>query len=109
MTCIRPVWQLAELEGDLFNVGGLDIHRKQITSDYLAMITREVRRGRVARLTGRICGLVGPAGAPGRSRRATQRPPAATSARASPRPITPGLLDAAHQQLAARSWSCGTT
>ena len=48
VTCIRPVWQLAELEGDLSSVGGLDIHRKQITSDYLAMITGEVRRGRVA-------------------------------------------------------------
>jgi hypothetical protein len=29
-------------------VGGLDIHRKQITVDYLDTVTGEVQRGRVA-------------------------------------------------------------
>jgi len=29
-------------------VGGLDIHRKQITFDYLDTVTGEVRRGQIA-------------------------------------------------------------
>ena len=37
-------------------VGGLDIHRKQITFDYLDTETGQVRRGQVFRRTGRICG-----------------------------------------------------
>ena len=37
-------------------VGGLDIHRKQLTFDYLDMVTGEVSAGRSPRLTGSICG-----------------------------------------------------
>jgi hypothetical protein len=29
-------------------VGGLDIHRKQLTFDYPGIVTREVRRGQIA-------------------------------------------------------------
>jgi hypothetical protein len=38
------------------NVGGLDIHRKQITFDYLDLVTGEVKCGQVTRLTGSISG-----------------------------------------------------
>jgi transposase len=36
-------------------VGGLDIHRKQITFDYLDTETGQVRRGQIARPTGSTC------------------------------------------------------
>ena len=36
-------------------VGGLDIHRKQITFDYLDTETGEVRRGQIAPADRRIC------------------------------------------------------
>ncbi len=49
-------------------VGGLDIHRKQLTFDYLDTVTGEVRRGQVARPTGGTCGL-GWRGSLGRDRR----------------------------------------
>ena len=37
-------------------VGGLDIHRKQLTFDYLDTVTGEVKRGQISRPTGRTCG-----------------------------------------------------
>jgi transposase len=36
-------------------VGGLDIHRKQITFDYPDTVSGEVRRGQIARPTGLTC------------------------------------------------------
>ena len=71
-------------------VGGLDIHRKQITFDYLDTATGEVRRGRSPRPTGRTCapGWPGsPAGTMPRSRwRAV--PAGGTSRRSWPRPAS---------------------
>jgi hypothetical protein len=37
-------------------VGGLDIHRKQITFDYPGTVTGQVQRGQITRLTGSTCG-----------------------------------------------------
>jgi hypothetical protein len=37
-------------------VGGLDIHRKQITFDYLDTATGEVRRGQIVPANGSTCG-----------------------------------------------------
>jgi hypothetical protein len=37
-------------------VGGLDIHRKQITFDYLDTVTGRLSGARLPRLTGSICG-----------------------------------------------------
>jgi len=37
-------------------VGELDIHRKQITFDYLDTVTGEVKRGQIAQRTGSTCG-----------------------------------------------------
>jgi hypothetical protein len=37
-------------------VGGLDIHRKQLTFDHLDTVAGEVRCGQVTRLTGSISG-----------------------------------------------------
>jgi hypothetical protein len=36
-------------------VGGLDIHRKQITFDYLDAETGEVKRGQVCMRAGAVC------------------------------------------------------
>jgi len=40
-------------------VGGLDIHRRQLTFDYLDTVTGQVRRGQVARPTGAGSALIG--------------------------------------------------
>jgi transposase len=46
---VRALWVPAELEEvPMPIVGGLDIHRKQITFDYLDMVSGEVRRGQIA-------------------------------------------------------------
>ena len=55
-------------------VGGLDIHRKQLTFDYLDTVTGEVRAGRSPRRTGGICARGWPAGSRTRARsRSRQR------------------------------------
>jgi hypothetical protein len=36
-------------------VGGLDIHRKQLTFDYLGTVTGQVRRGQVSPAAGCTC------------------------------------------------------
>ena len=51
-------------------VGGLDIHRKQITFDYLDTATGEVRRGQIATADGSIWRVAGgPVHRPGRALR----------------------------------------
>ena len=69
-------------------VGGLDIHRKQITFDYLGTVTGQVRRGQVssadrvhlrawlARFAGREDVAFAVEGAPGRCAPLVTRPPA---------------------------------
>ena len=50
-------------------VGGLDIHRKQLTFDYLDTVTGEVRRGQIAPAgPGAPAGLAGTVRRPGRRR-----------------------------------------
>ncbi len=48
---VRPFSELEEVPMPI--VGGLDIHRKQITFDYLDTVTGQVRRGQIARLADR--------------------------------------------------------
>ncbi len=54
-------------------VGGLDIHRKQITFDYLDTVTGEVRRGQIAPADrGHLAAWLA-AGSPGRTRTSRRR------------------------------------
>ena len=46
-------------------VGGLDIHRKQLTFDYLDTVSGEVKRGQIPRPIGRTAVLAGAVRRPG--------------------------------------------
>src|ERR1019366_1557628 len=49
MWCVdQPVSELEEVTPMLSIVGGMDIHRKQVTFDYLDLVTGEVKCGQIA-------------------------------------------------------------
>src|ERR1019366_1490073 len=49
MWCVdQPVSELEEVTPMLLIVGGMDIHRKQVTFDYLDLVTGEVKCGQIA-------------------------------------------------------------
>jgi hypothetical protein len=61
-------------------VGGLDIHRKHITFDYLGTETGQVRRGQIARPTGSTYGASWPGSPAAMTSRSRDRRVAALSA-----------------------------
>ena len=67
-------------------VGGIDIHRAQLTFDYVDLDSGEVFRGRIARLTGHSCGngWTGSSSGPMWRSRWRAAPAGATSSRAPP-------------------------